>query len=237
MIPRITRWPQPAFDKGEGGGGPTEPTDPGGRLDPERWIAKYGDAKAALARMATKLDQVEADNADYRQQIKDLSGKVPEEDDIVLTGEEAALYRDLTAENELTVIKERLEAGREAEGRLSELERRERLREVAEAAGITSFEAFERLDEGETYEVRGDGDDRTVVVTYEADGKEVTADLKQYERLKPFHPALFGEREQDAATQRKSYVPQGAASGASPSGKVTEEQRMAAQRRVTNYNL
>lgn len=104
------------------------PTAPGGRLDPERLKAKHGDAEAALRALAFKLDDVEADNARYRQQLKDLKGKAPGEDAVILDSEQAAAwqaYQELGEPDELQQLK----------GDYTQLQRSALYRQAGEAHG------------------------------------------------------------------------------------------------------
>lgn len=124
-------------EKGKGGGSPDDapapdandnPTSPGGRLHPERLKAEHGSAEAALSVLAMKLNAVEADNARYRQQIRDLQGQVPAEGAVVLTGDDVAnwqAYRALGAPDEIRQQREQFDA----------LQRRQLLGDAAQAAG------------------------------------------------------------------------------------------------------
>ena len=162
---------------GSGGGGDGGNGSGSGRdvpLDTDVLIAKYGDAQRALAKVVAKLDAVEKDNADYRQQIRDLRAKVPADDARVLTPDEQKALRErglLTEEGELKpeIFDEKAKRAQTADA----LERKEKLRAVTEAAGITNFEAFEGLVGSEDFEVeKGTGDEAaTVKVVYEEDGE------------------------------------------------------------------
>lgn len=211
---------------GSSGGGSSGRDVP---LDTDVLVAKYGDARAALAKVVSKLDDVEADNAKYRQQIRDLKANQPADDALVLdAGQQEALRERglLTEEGELKP--EAFDEKAERAQRADELEQKETLRTAAEAAGITSFEAFEGLVNGEDFEVEeGDEDEApTVTVIHEEDGEERRTPLEKYERFKPYHAALFGEQQEQEKESGPSYpqiTPVTKENKPGPSGTTVEE--------------
>lgn len=152
------------------------PTDPGGRLDPERLKASAGgDPNIALQRLAYKLDEVERDNANYRQRIRDLEGAQPEEGSVVLSGEDAATYKALLDGRTLKDTATLVASGQDALAKLAERESEDRLRTVAEATGARL--SVLKLAPGVkdlSFKVEQNGEGKTVKVEYDKDGKAST---------------------------------------------------------------
>lgn len=67
------------------GGGETEVAD---HLDADRLVAEHGNARQALGAVTQKLDSVEADNADLREERNQLRDQVPGDEDVVIPQEE-----------------------------------------------------------------------------------------------------------------------------------------------------
>lgn len=160
------------FDSDGGGGGGTDPssgdgdnpTAPGGRLDPERLKAKHGDAEAALRSLAYKLDEVERDNAQLRQERRELREQVPGEDDVVLSEEDAQALRErglITDEGAVDVAP--YDEATERAKKADRLEREKHMETVAEVAGA-KLGALKMVGADLEYEVQGEGENRSVRV-------------------------------------------------------------------------
>lgn len=192
-------------DGGDGGSGRDVP------LDTDVLVAKYGDARAALAKVVSKLDSVEADNAKYRKQIRDLKEKVPGEDERVLSAEEQQALRErglLTEEGEIDV-KPFDEKAKRAEA-ADALEHKEQLREVAEVEGIEGFDAFAELAADDAFEIQEEDGEKYAVVTLEEDGAEKTvrvAEHPKYGREGTFAPAVYGGGSEKKETSRGPTFP------------------------------
>jgi len=195
---KYTHFPYLLAPDGGGGGAPAggddpepdrpeNPTAPGGRLDPERLKAKHGSAEAALQVLAMKLDQVEGDNASYRQQLKDVKSKLPAEGSVVLTGEQAATwqaYQELGKPDEL----------KQLQGSYTKLQRDAIFQEAAAAHGYKAAVLGQLPGIGDyTIEVREqdkDGKKVKVAIAKNGEGQErPLPDLLQ-EKWADFAPAL-----------------------------------------------
>src|SRR5690606_7274026 len=113
-----------------------DPLAPGGRLSPERLKAQHGNAEAALQSLAFKCNQLEADNANYRKEIRDLKGKLPKDDSIVLEGDEKKEYEQFKTLGKFSDVKQKLDDGVKASEALATYEREAQMREAAKVAGI-----------------------------------------------------------------------------------------------------
>ena len=235
------------FDKDDSGGQSTDdggkPTDPGGRLHHERLIAKYGDAKAALQQLAIKLDQVEADNAGYRKEIKELKEKVPADGAVVLEGDDAKLYQELVSgDTDLKSVAKELEEGRKASSKLQTIEHQKAVTEVAQKAGLNA-EVLADISDGNPVRIEGEGDSAAVVI--EIDGKatpveDIVEDRPSYVKESLFKPKGRGDEDDSeveptrktittTSTKRRPYVVQTASGG--PSKKVRDAGEIAKEKR------
>ena len=195
-------------------------TAPGGRLSEDRLLARYGDAQKAMNELRYMVDEREAENAQYRQQINslkqqhsqkvnELKKQVPGEDQRVFSADEVDSLKRIgliSEEGEFTPgrVLEKLEAAQEAT-------RNDKLRQVADAEGAR-FEALKGLArEDEQYGTAEREEDGETVqygtVTYQdEEGNEQTEPLAEYGRLKPYHNSLYEstqQQEEDSGRKRR----------------------------------
>ncbi len=226
-------------DKGKGGAGTNDapepdtpaaddnPTSPGGRLHPERLKAEHGSAEAALSVLAMKLNTVEADNARYRQQIRDLQAQVPAEGAVVLSGDDATrwqAYQELGAPDEIRQQREQYQT----------LQRRQLLGEAAQAAGYKAS-VLETLAGSLSLELReeqheGQAVRRPFVVPEEGDAVALTEYAAQH--WADFMPSLVAQNGgQGPHAGQRPFVPQ---TPAGPQMKPANVAQQVIQRRYAN---
>ncbi len=184
-------------------GGTDDPTAPGGRLDPDRLKATHGGAEAALRVLAMKLNQVEADNATYRQQLKDLKGKLPGEGAVVLDGEQAAAWQAYQALGKPDELKQ-------IQGDYTQLQRNQLFQEAAVAHGYKAAVLGQLPGMTEfTIEVKEqdkDGKKVKVAIAKTGDGQERPLPELIDEKWADFKPALV---EQTATPSGTPWPKQG----------------------------
>ena len=205
-------------------------TAPGERLDPDRWVAKYGDAKNALGRMATQMDRVEAERDQYKRRVEEVESQLPSDDARVLSGEEQGQLKEIGILNEEgefqpSRLREKLETAQNAQRELQTLKRRESLRQVADVEGVENFDALASLADDEEFSIGErtvDGETQQFAqVTYTEGGEEKTVPLRDYEKLKPFHDSLFATEEQEPQTRMPRQYAQ-------PQKKQTQDDQLGA---------
>lgn len=115
-------------------------------LDPDAWISRHGNAQRALGKMSQKLEQVESDNADYREKLRQQEKQIPEDGSVVVSpdtverlNEEGYLDTDTPSAEDLVNA---LEQEREAR---TSLENRQTFLEVCQLTGANKA-ALEDLD-------------------------------------------------------------------------------------------
>lgn len=190
-----------APDDGDGGqagdaGGVSNPTAPGGRLDSERLIAKHGSAEAALRALAFKLDEVEGDNAKYRQQLNEMRGKLPGEGTVVLDSEQAAVWTAYQALGEPDAIKQ-------LQTDYSASQRNELYRTAAEAHGYKA-DVLRQLPGADSLqivikEIEADGKKLKTAVVSNGDGKETTLPDYVKGHWEAFLPSLVAQQQAAAS--------------------------------------
>jgi hypothetical protein len=205
-------------------------TAPGERLDPQRVKSEEGSWESAARRLAHKLNKVESDNADLRAERRQLREQTPDDDAVVLKGDEAERYRELEGTEDaepLETLKTRAEENASAQERLQELERKETLRTVADAAGITNLDAFEGITNGEVFDVREETGEEgeTVRRAYVAPDEETDAvPLEDYDPFEPYHASLFAGQQPEEQESDPPTFPEQKPGGNPPSDGVTKEE-------------
>jgi hypothetical protein len=146
-------------------------------------------------KIAEKLAEVLTDNSQLREQrrslreeVTTLKAKVAPDGARVLTAEEAKAYDAYAALGKPEDVKKALEANSEATAKLAKLEKAERLRAAAEAAGYKPS-VLERLASDLTIEVRPVKDSAPLVVVV-ADGQETALADYAKQNWGDFLPAL-----------------------------------------------
>jgi hypothetical protein len=139
---------------------------------------KNGDAMALAA-------QLLAENADLREDKRQLKKNQAPEGAVVLTGEDAAKWTAYTELGEPKAVKKQIEDAEKATTKLANLERSQAMREACEAAGI-DFEDFSSRKgvDDVSYEVKTETKDGKAVkvpyITRQADGKTETKPLSEW---------------------------------------------------------
>jgi hypothetical protein len=185
-------------------------------------------AENAELRAARKTDESalrtrERENRDHRQQIKDLEAKVgelegslPQEGSVVITSDDAAqltAYREI---GDLTSVQTRLGELDEARAAARTLERRDTLRDVAQAEGWKLNVLEEQLDGVELKVVESDDGPQPSIAQ---PGKAAMTVREYIESERPDYLAAL-----DAGTQRPPRAPV----GPGPSPKPPREKPLSA---------
>ncbi|MGB1301548.1 MAG: hypothetical protein ACPG5O_10065 [Pseudoalteromonas tetraodonis] len=196
-----------------------KPTDSGERLDPVRLIAENGSAEAAVRALAFKLNDVERDNAKYRADIKTLKDAVPPEGARVLTPEQAAEFDAFAADlrahgiEDAATLKAFAETAGANAAKVAAAERKEQLAEIAAITDTNADAIPDVFASGETFEIRGEGDNRTVYVrpTPEAEAAEFGAYVDANKA--PLKPALYNKAEEPPRAPTLPAMPTGGPPG------------------------
>ena len=170
------------------------------------------------------------DNKNLRDANRRLKERQPSDDAVVLTGDEAERYQSLEGTKDaapLEALTARAEENAGAQERLQELERKETLRTVADAAGITNLDAFKGIANGEVFDVREEeGEDgETVQRAFVAPDEETDAvPLEDYEPFEPYHASLFGGQQPEEQEDDSPTFPEQKPGGNPPSDGVTKDE-------------
>lgn len=178
------------------------------RYDPDVLLARYGDAKSALRRLAEKAEKMEGENYHYREQIRDLKAKQLSEGSVAVTKEQAEMLDAYQALGTPDELQKRVAAAQEATQKVERYERERELRKIAGAASAT-FEVLRDIGADLTYEVRKEkveGQEDPVEVVYVKNGDTPTR-FDEYAKQEWSHylPALFpdSETQQDRPGSRE----------------------------------
>ena len=180
-------------DAGEGSGGDqgssSSNSQVSSHLDPETWISRHGDAQRALGKMSQKLEEVESDNAEYREKLRTYEEQMPDDGAVVVDPETVERLNENgfldtdkpTAEDLVNALE------REREARTA-LENKQAFNEVCRVTGANQ-EVLEDLDADTLpYEVKEveteDGTEKQAYVQTE-DGEQ---EFSQY--IKNEYPSL-----------------------------------------------
>lgn len=144
---------------------PDDPLAPGGRLDVNRLIAEHGDAKAAAAVLARKVNEVERDNAEYRARERAYKAAAPEGSEILQPADVALwnAYRALGTPDDLTA---KLSQGEAAATKVAENDRKAALSAVSERVDTALWDTLRDSDKV-ALSIEGEGDEARVMATPE----------------------------------------------------------------------
>jgi hypothetical protein len=191
-------------------------------------LEQYG--RDAL-RLAEKLADVQSDNYRLReerrslkQSLADAQGKVPGADAVVLTKDEAAALDAYKALGAPDAIKQAMDANGEATAKLAKLEKAERLRAAADAAGFKPA-VLERLAADLDIQTETTKEGKPLVYVVVNGEKTALADYAAAEWA-DFLPALT-----HAAPQAPDI--NAGARGERNAPMITDEERAAARRRYS----
>jgi len=170
------------------------------------------------------------DNKNLRDANRRLKEEQPGDDAVVLTGDEAERYQSLEGTDDaepLEALKSHAEENAGAQERLQELERKETLRTVADAAGITNLDAFEGITNGEVFDVREETSEEgeTVQRAYVAPDEETDpVPFEDYDPFEPYHASLFAGQQPEEQESDSPTFPEQKPGGNPPSDGVTKEE-------------
>ena len=136
---------------------------------------ELSDAKREIEDLKKALDKREDDNKGYRDTLKERDARIaelekvaPPEGSVILKPADAERWQQYQELGKVDEVKAALESKGTAEEQLTELRRRETIRE----AGYNSRK-LERLLNGTTFAAQGEGDERVYgVLTKQEDGSE-----------------------------------------------------------------
>lgn len=216
-----------------------EPIEPPARLDPQQLLAKHGDWEAVARSLAYKVDEVERDNAKYRAQKRELAAQIPADDAVILTGDAKVAYEALVASlaeaglDTADKLKAHVELAQANAAKVAESDRAAENARIAEALGNVNPDAIPAVfTDGETFEIEGEGDSRTVYVKpREGERTPFEAYVDADPRRKALKPALF-TTEQAAPPTPSSYPPQ-RPGGRAPAPQAFDASRAAEAKRAT----
>lgn len=183
-----------------------------------RFLAnKYGGSPQSIEK---KISDLEEDNRKYRQEVipplEEKAKKVPADGAVILTGDAAKEYTELTALGKLTEIQDKLKKGEEAQNKLAERNLRDSASRFAKAAGLAD-EAVDTLVaipalQGATFAVKKGK-------VKDAKGQEVDGEIAyltlpgddakelKFEDAKEQVPALKGLRNSTSTDGRRNGAP------------------------------
>jgi hypothetical protein len=175
-----------------------EPTQRDVPLDQDELLARYGNQERVIQKLITKIDNLEADNADLRQERRELREQAPSDDQVVLGEEEADELRELGALGEdgtvqADQVQERLEEAESAQEELQAYRRREQRRQVYEAEGLNEEAAEDILPDDLDFEVEEGEDEETAAYVRTEDGRTPVSEYIEESFSEPIQQALTGE--------------------------------------------
>lgn len=123
-------------DQGSSGDGSSSSQDVADHLDPNRLIQEHGDAQRALGSLSQKAETLESENADLREERRQLRDQVPSDEDIVLSQERInELQEDGFLDTDTPTEEEVVRALREEREQRVKLENRQKFNRVVELTG------------------------------------------------------------------------------------------------------
>ena len=165
----------------------------------QRLLDRYkNDAMALAEKLFSENYHYRDEQRQLKQQLTDLSGKVPAADAVILTGADATAWAAYTALGKPDELKQGLEERTQLQGKLTAQERNELLRGVAETAGYKAnvLANLDRIAKAEgkalAFEVRDvTVDGKPVKMAYVKDGDKEQA-ITEYAQSNwaDFLPAL-----------------------------------------------
>lgn len=204
----------------------SNPTDAERNLT--RLLEKHkGDAMSLAAQLLSENAGLREDRRTLTSERDALKAKVPAEGAIVLTGDDAKAFTDLTAKVPLKDLPTRLGEAEAATGKLRTLERQALFRQAADAHGMRPS-VLERLAGPdltlELTEVEKDGKKVPVARVKDADG--TLRPLDEYARAAwaDFLPALKADQQHAAPQAGTSFVAQRGAGDPPRGPKPKDEQ-------------
>lgn len=197
----------------------------------QRALDRRNNDGVALAReMFDDNFQMRRKNKELSDKIAELSGKVPADGSLVLTGDDAAAYAAYKALGKPEEVKQGLDARVQLQGQLDSMARDSAIREAAEAAGY-KFTVLQDRDkvarsDGKTLtfavrEVETDGQKSKVAYVKDGDSEKPLTDYAR-EQWGDFMPSLVVQGTTSAASGT-AYPAQHAGSGGNKPASTKEQ--------------
>jgi hypothetical protein len=227
-------------DGGGGGGGAGE-----AERNLQNLLAKKnGDAVALAAQLLAENADLRAKRREAEAERDTLKAKVPTEGAVVLTGDDAKLFAELTAKVPLKDAKSKLDEAETATGKLADLEARDLYRQAADAHGYKPgvLERLARQDgitialDREVERDDGKGNKAKVKVASVKDASGQTLPLEEYAQKNwaDFQPALTAQGGgQQGNPGGLNFVPQRGSGDAPRSSPKSEQELLQEQIRTT----
>jgi hypothetical protein len=193
---------------------------------------KNGDAVALAAQLLAENADLRAKRRTVEEERDALKAKVPAEGSVILTGDDARTFGELTAATPLKDLKGKLDEATTATSKLQTLERQQTVRDAADALGWDA-KRLERLLKDAPLEVKTEKRDGKDVTVYAVKDGETTVALE--EAFQDFLPALTAQGA-GSGQQEKSkqfYAGPGTRDAKPP----TPEELAAAKRATGEYTL
>jgi hypothetical protein len=215
----------------------------------EEELERQAERAVDEGRSIEKIKSLLEDNYQLREDRRELRGKLPDENEVVLGEEEASRLRELGAlsedgEVQASEVAERLEEAEEAEEELQAYRQREQRRQVYDATGMNEEAAEDILPSGVEYEVETetneDGDEEKVAFVVTEDGRTPVKEHVQENYSEPIQNALFSETEdgEEDVSSGKAPPQQTPAGEDEPSGGEPNEEEIRQQKRSQiNYGV
>lgn len=180
------------FDSDDPGG--TSTAAGNGVVELAKELLNKQGSEQKVARLLTKVAQLESDNQQLQNQVNQLQESAPGEGAVVLEGEEAELYQTMQSED--TSLQDVLDKASEADelkSKLDGMENKSKIERVAEVSGIKAGPLERYLGDldysTETIQVEKDGEttqEERAYVTYEDENgetkkREVTSYIQEKE--------------------------------------------------------
>ncbi len=196
-------------------------------------------------RAMQKITQLLQDNYEQREQLRELRGQLPGDDQVVLDEEEASQLRELGALGEdgtvqASEVQERLQEAEQAQEELQAYRRREKRRRVYEVEGLNEEAAEDILPDDLDFEVEeGEGEDEsdTAYVKTE-DGRTPVSDYIDESFSEPIQKALTGSQEEGGGGSSTSVPEQTPAGEDNPGPEEPDEEEIRQEKKSQlNYSV
>jgi hypothetical protein len=194
---------------------------------------KNGDAVALAAQLLAENADLRAKRREAEAERDTLKAKVPTEGSVVLTGDDAKVYQDLTGKVPLKDLPKRLEDADKATTDLATLQKKDQIRSVATDEHLNADVLLEFGSDYEYVQVDVNKDGKTTKAWAVKDGDK-TIPVLEHDRLKKLAPALTAQGEA-SGQERKQHVYAGP--GTRDAKPPTPEELAAAKRATGEYTL
>lgn len=217
------------------------PTPEPPKVDLAAERAKEGNWEAVARSLAYKVDERERDNYRLREQKRELKALIPDEGALVLPPEKAAEFKAFSADLEAAgldtadKLRAHLDAFQTNAVKVAAAEKAKTFATVAEVTGTSADALPDVFASGETFEIRGEGEGRTVYVKPAPEAEAVPFEAYVDEKKAALKPALYTTPE--AAAPAAPVLPPMRAGGVppAPKGPATPDEIAQTKRRSPEY--